>query len=325
MVKRIPFLVLLMVALLTLTGCFRQADDSFQPVTVGDASGGQPSNATPTTDAVFVPITPTPDAAGGQSLEPTPDPLLLQESPTVDPIIQQATDSAAGNVIEQPTVETPLPLDAITQPTSDPNAAIIMTVEPSPTLEVLLPSDTPADVITEATSDGSTFITPGAPSFPDEIVTSTPAPLDPAVQPTSTPSGLVTPTNLPEMDDSCIYVVRGGDSLYRIAIVNNTTVSALRSANPQVVGDLIRPGQRLTLPDCQSDGAAAGLTPAPTELVQPTEASAVSGTEYIVRSGDTLYGIGLRFGVTVQSIINANNLTNPDRLRIGQRLIITTP
>lgn len=324
MVKRIPFLVLLTIALFALTGCFRQADDSFQPVTVGDASGGQTVDTTPTSDAVFVPITPTDDEAGGQSLDPTPDPLLPQETPTVDPIIQQATDSAAG-LSQQPPAETPLPLDAITQPTSDPNAPVIMTVEPSPTLEVLLPSDTPADTVTEPTSDGSTFITPGAPSFPDEIVTSTPAPLDPAVQPTSTPSGLVTPTNLPELDDSCIYIVRGGDSLYRIAIVNDTTVTALRTANPQLVGDLIRPGQRLTLPDCQSGNAEAGLTPAPTELVQPTDASPVSGTEYVVRAGDTLYDIGLRFGVTVQAIINANNLTNPDRLRIGQRLIIPTP
>jgi len=324
MLKRIALFTVLMMSVFSLAGCFRQADDSFQPVTVGDASGGAQSvDATPTPDSVFVPVTPTLDPLLQQAT-PTPDPLLQQGTSTIDPIIQQATDSA-GAVVEQPTVETPLPLDPLTQPTTDPNAPVIITVQPSATLEVLLPSATPDPALTQPTEDGSAFITPGAPSFPDEAVTSTPAPIDPLTPPTSTPSGLVTPTALPEFDESCVYIVRGGDSLYRIAIVNNTTVTALRNANPQVVGDLIRPGQRLNLPDCQPSDANAGLTPAPTELVQPTEPSAVSGTEYIVRPGDTLYDIGLRFGVTVQSIINANNLTNPDRLRIGQRLIIPTP
>ncbi len=342
MLKRMALFTVLMISVFSLAGCFRQADDSFQPVTVGDASGSaQSANATSTTDAVFVPVTSTPDPLLQQPTpttdpllqqptpttdpllqQPTPttDPLLQQPTPTIDPIIQQATDNASA-IVEQPTIETPLPLDPLTQPTNDPNAPMIVTVAPSATPEVVLASATPEVTLTQPTSDGA-FITPGVPSFPSEIVTDTPAPL---VEPTVPSSVLVTPTALPEFDENCVYIVRGGDSLYRIAIIKNTTVSALRRANPQLVGDLIRPGQRLNLPDCQSSGMDAGLTPAPTELVQPTTPSTVSGIEYVVRAGDTLYGIALRYGVTVQAIVNANNITNPDRLRIGQRLIIPTP
>jgi LysM repeat protein len=35
-----------------------------------------------------------------------------------------------------------------------------------------------------------------------------------------------------------------------------------------------------------------------------------------------VFTIAQQFGVTTQAIISANNLTNPDRLSIGQQLII---
>jgi LysM repeat protein len=49
------------------------------------------------------------------------------------------------------------------------------------------------------------------------------------------------------------------------------------------------------------------------------------GTLYLVRSGDTLSAIAVRFNVTVQSIVVANNLPNADVLRIGQQLLIPSP
>jgi len=46
------------------------------------------------------------------------------------------------------------------------------------------------------------------------------------------------------------------------------------------------------------------------------------GKYYIVQKGDTLIEIAVRFGIPSRTIIQANNIENPDVLSIGQKLII---
>jgi murein DD-endopeptidase MepM/ murein hydrolase activator NlpD len=50
--------------------------------------------------------------------------------------------------------------------------------------------------------------------------------------------------------------------------------------------------------------------------------SQTSGPTYIVQSGDTLNLIALRFGVSAQDLIQANNLSDPDNLQVGMELTI---
>lgn len=55
----------------------------------------------------------------------------------------------------------------------------------------------------------------------------------------------------------------------------------------------------------------------------PTVAVAAGEDEvYIVQSGDMLSAIAARFGVSMQAIMDANNLSNPDFVFVGQRLVI---
>ena len=56
--------------------------------------------------------------------------------------------------------------------------------------------------------------------------------------------------------------------------------------------------------------------------VTPAFAQDVSGPVYIVQSGDTLSLIAARFNVPVANLMNANNISNPDQLAVGQELLI---
>ncbi len=52
--------------------------------------------------------------------------------------------------------------------------------------------------------------------------------------------------------------------------------------------------------------------------------AAFADTIYIVQPGDTLYAIARRFGVTLQAIVQANNIVNPNFIYTNQRLVIPT-
>ena len=57
---------------------------------------------------------------------------------------------------------------------------------------------------------------------------------------------------------------------------------------------------------------------APRALAQSDEGTTI----HIVAQGETLRTIALRYGVTPEAIIAANNILNPDRIYVGQRLVI---
>ena len=42
----------------------------------------------------------------------------------------------------------------------------------------------------------------------------------------------------------------------------------------------------------------------------------------MVQPGETLLAIARQYGVTVEDIMNANGLTDPDRLSVDQELVI---
>ena len=97
------------------------------------------------------------------------------------------------------------------------------------------------------------------------------------------------------------YVVQSGDTLSAIADKHGVSLDALIRANPQITNpNVIRPGQEVTVPT----GAAA----------EPRS--------YTVEAGDNLSSIGAEFGVSWQALAQANRLSNPNLINVGQELLI---
>jgi LysM repeat protein len=67
----------------------------------------------------------------------------------------------------------------------------------------------------------------------------------------------------------------------------------------------------------------ATFTPVPaTPSDTPTPTVTPTPIIYVIKKGDTLLAIGREFGVTVKAIQEANGISDPRRLRIGQEIII---
>jgi membrane-bound lytic murein transglycosylase D len=98
------------------------------------------------------------------------------------------------------------------------------------------------------------------------------------------------------------YVIQSGDSLWAVAKKYNTTPANLAAANGITTKTTLKVGQRLYIPD-------QGLLAA--KQSRKEAARAKSAISYKVQSGDTLYSIAKRFGVSTDSILTWNNLSSP--------------
>jgi LysM repeat protein len=75
--------------------------------------------------------------------------------------------------------------------------------------------------------------------------------------------------------------------------------------------------------------ALPGTTPTATSdqtaIPQAPQGGEARPETYVVQPGDTLYGIAAKFKVDLQALVDANKITDPDSLQVGQVLVIPTP
>ncbi len=120
-----------------------------------------------------------------------------------------------------------------------------------------------------------------------------------------------------EKGEKVIHRVRRGDTLQRIAARYRTNIASLREWNG-VPDSSIRPGQRLTV-------YYATRIATPREPFRAPEMAAGAEGEYQVRSGDTLYSIAQRFGMTLAQLRTVNHLGRKSVIRPGDRLRVSVP
>lgn len=96
------------------------------------------------------------------------------------------------------------------------------------------------------------------------------------------------------------YKVNSGDTLWKISLANNTTVANLKKWN-NLTSDNLNIGQSL--------------------YISKPSTGEVNVTSHTVKSGDTLFLISKRYGISVDSLKSLNNL-NSDMILVGQVLKI---
>ncbi len=127
-------------------------------------------------------------------------------------------------------------------------------------------------------------------------------------EPSYTPPAPTRPTA-----SSTSYTVKRGDSLWAISRQFGTSVGSIQSANG-LRGSEIRIGQTLSIPGGSGGGSAAVTT-------SSGSGASASGTTHTVRSGETLWGISRKYGVTVTALKSANGMSS-DVLSVGKTLRI---
>ena len=122
------------------------------------------------------------------------------------------------------------------------------------------------------------------------------------------------------------YVVQPGDSLSKIAARYCTTWQEIYNMNYQAIGpdpSVVEPGTVLTVVNrCGGGGGGGGSTGGVYDRGPSTHATgSYSQPYYTVAWGDTLTSVAARFGVSVDALMRANNLTS-STIYPGQVLLI---
>lgn len=264
----------LMICVLALAGCYRQAEEEFQQVNSSEVE--QIDTAVPVVTAIH-----------------------LSESEVVAPDEPATGDTA-----------------------SDDGEA------PSPASNFITPEPPPGQV------DQPTII------VPTSIVVIAATPGEAATRRFTLPTATLTFEETLDPDDECVYSVLPGDNLFRLSIAFGTTVEAFFEEN-KLESDALQIGQLLLVPGCERTEPEAPATTGPVAVatIAPEEEAATSADSsaattillpagpriHVVSAGETWASIALRYELSVDEILEANELTSSDQLVAGQELVIPEP
>ncbi len=115
----------------------------------------------------------------------------------------------------------------------------------------------------------------------------------------------------PSFADGQIHIVQPGENLYRISLKYGVSVQAIQAANG-LNSYIIYVGQRLVIPGTSAPAASAAPV---------SDSSSATSITHVVQPGETLFLIGLKYGLSWTRIQAANGLTG-ERVYAGQSLII---
>lgn len=296
--------LLLTLSALMLSACYQNIGDEAQPTAISQGLPTATFTPFPTETPTLVPTeepTPTPTATAFEEVilpeeaevvfeeEDTSEVLLMAESINVD-TVQQAQDPFVLTATQFVFEVTQTAEFALTQ------TAVSLGIGATPT-----PTET---------------------ATPDFFF------------PTATPElGSTSPTFV---GGNCVHEIRQGENLFRLSLRYGVSVADLAAASGITNYNLVGIGQKINIVGCGTTGILPPPTSVPTQSFTTgatggafTQQGATGGPVntgvsrvHVVRQYESLFQISLLYGVSVQSIANANGITNINYITMGQELII---
>jgi LysM repeat protein len=123
------------------------------------------------------------------------------------------------------------------------------------------------------------------------------------------------------------YTIMKGDTVGSIAKKFGISTQTVLSANGLGWSSIIYPGQTLAIPTLATSSTGAATAIAPVAYVTPSAPAVVPvkstvSSSYVIKAGDTISKIATQFGVSIQSILNANNMTWSSLIYSGRSITI---
>ena len=134
-----------------------------------------------------------------------------------------------------------------------------------------------------------------------------PSGVDSETLPSPSPIAAPTPTNTPIPD---FHVVAESETLTTIGAIYGVAPDDIAAKNDISDPNKILVGQRL-------------LLPVPGEDLPDRQTGQIDAQTYIVQEGDTLFGLSQEFGVSIEALMETNNIVDQNKLFEG--LHLTSP
>ena len=132
----------------------------------------------------------------------------------------------------------------------------------------------------------------------------------------------VADTGIPKTPD-ITYKVQSGDTLDKIANRYGVSATMLAAYNGIANKNIIRKGQTLKIPSDKAKTVTTTVTTTKkTVTTKNTSAPALSGTAYVVKSGDSLGLIAAKHGVKLSALMAANGIKDANKIVTGRKLVI---
>lgn len=116
--------------------------------------------------------------------------------------------------------------------------------------------------------------------------------------------------------DFIVHQVQPKQTLYALSRKYNVTIAELVKYNPELT-DGLKVGQRLKIPKMSFTEERQA------ETVQPLKspaAATLTVRKHVVQKGETLYSISRQYGITVEELVELNNVTTT--IKVGDELLI---